>query len=44
MVGVIVGVVFLYSHVTEAQQWMVAINKAAAMYSAPPLAAPIGSG
>lgn len=32
------------SNITELQQWIVAFNKAAALYSAPPLAAPIGSG
>jgi PH/SEC7 domain-containing protein len=29
--------------VTDMQQWIGAINKAAALYSSPPLAAPIGS-
>ena len=34
---------FPYSNVTDMQQWIGAINKAAAIYSSAPLAAPMSS-
>ena len=34
---------YTHSDVTDMQQWIGAINKAAGLYSSPPLAAPIGS-
>lgn len=35
---------YFYSDINDLQEWIVAFNKAAALFSAPPLAAPIGSG
>ena len=43
-IAIKIRIMFSYcSDVTDMQQWIGATNKAAALYSSPPLAAPIGS-